>query len=87
MGKRKSVRTRGKVSLSKYFQELKQGDYVAVVRELAMKSNFPKRLQGRTGVVESKRGKAYIIRIKDQNKEKKFLIEPIHLKKIKHLKE
>jgi len=87
MSKRKSVRTRGKVPLSKYFQELKQGDYVAVVRELAMKSNFPKRLQGRTGVVESKRGKAYIIRIKDQNKEKKFLIEPIHLKKIKHLKE
>jgi large subunit ribosomal protein L21e len=87
MSKRKSVRTRGKVSLSKYFQELKQGDYVAVVRELAMKSNFPKRLQGRTGVVESKRGKAYIIKIKDQNKEKKFLIEPIHLKKIKHLKE
>jgi large subunit ribosomal protein L21e len=82
MSKRKPVRTRGKVSLSKYFQELEQGDFVAVVREPAMKSNFPKRLQGRTGVVESKRGKAYIIKIKDQNKEKKFLIEPIHLKKI-----
>jgi ribosomal protein L21E len=40
-------------------------------------------LQGKTGVVESKRGKAYVIRIKDQNKEKRFLIEPIHLKKIK----
>ena len=86
MSKRKPVRTRGKVPLSKYFQELKEGDFVAVVREMAMKSNFPKRLQGRTGTVESRRGKAYIIRIKDQNKEKRFLIEPIHLKKIKHLK-
>ena len=86
MSKRKPVRTRGKVSLSKYFQELKEGDFVAIVREPAMKSNFPKRLQGRTGIVESKRGKAHIIKIKDQNKEKRFLIEPIHLKKIKHPK-
>jgi len=86
MSKRKPIRTRGKIPLSKYFQELKKGDFVAVVEELAMKSNFPKRLQGRTGVVESKRGKAYMIRIKDQNKEKRFLIEPIHLKKIKHPK-
>ena len=86
MSKRKPVRTRGKLPLSKYFQELKEGDFVAVVKEMAVKSNFPKRLQGRTGVVESRRGKAHIIRIKDQNKEKRFLIEPIHLKKIKHLK-
>ena len=86
MSKRKPIRTRGKLPLSKYFQELKEGDYVSVIREASIRSNFPKRLQGRTGVVESKRGKAYIVKIKDQNKEKRFLIEPIHLKKIKHLK-
>jgi len=83
MSKGKSIRTKGKLPLSRYFQELKEGDSVAVVRELSIRSNFPKRLQGRTGVIEDKRGKAYIVRIKDQNKEKKFLIEPIHLKKIK----
>ncbi len=86
MSKKKSVRTRGKLSLSKYFQELKKGESVAIVREASVKNNLPTRLQGRTGVVEGKRGKAYIIRMKDQNKEKKFLVEPIHLKKIKHLK-
>ena len=86
MSKRKPVRTRGKLPLSKYFQELKEGDYVSVIKEASIKSSFPKRLQGRTGIVENKRGKAYIIKIKDQNKEKKFLIEPIHLKKIKHPK-
>ena len=83
MNKRKQVRTRGKLQFSKYFQELKKGDAVAVVRETAVQSSFPIRLQGRTGFVEGQRGKAYIVNIKDQAKEKKFLIEPIHLKKIK----
>ena len=84
MGKKKSVRTRGKLQLSRYFQELKEGDSVAVVKESAVQSSFPERLQGRTGMVEGKKGKSYIVKIKDQRKEKKFLINPIHLKKIKH---
>jgi len=85
MSKRKSIRTRGKLQLSKYFQELNKGDSISVVREPAVQSSFPLRLQGKTGVVESKRGKAYIVKIKDQTKEKQFIIEPIHLKKIKPL--
>ena len=83
MVKRKDVRTRGKLQLSKYFQEFKEGDSIAVIREPSVISNFPKRLQGRTGVVEHKRGKTYMVKIKDQNNEKRFLIQPIHLKKIK----
>ena len=83
MGKKKPVRTRGKLQLSRYFQELKEGDSVAIVEEASVKSHFPKRLQGRTGVVEGKRGRAYLIKVKDLNKEKRFLIAPIHLKKIK----
>ena len=82
MVKRKKIRTRGKLSLSRYFQELKQGDIVAVAREPAVQSAFPERMQGRTGMVEGRRGRTYIVMIKDHNKEKKFLIEPIHLKKI-----
>lgn len=80
---KKKIRTKGKLQLSRYFQELEKGDYVAVIREQSVTSNFPPRLQGRTGVVEDKRGKAYIVKIKEKDKEKKFLIEPIHLKKIK----
>ena len=83
MSKRKKVRTRGKLKLSRYFQELKKGDIVSVVREPSQRSSFPKRLQGRTGLIENKRGKSFIIKIKDQNKEKIFIIEPIHLKKLK----
>ena len=86
MVRKKSIRTRGKLQLSKYFQELEKGDFVSVVREWSIACNFPERLQGRTGVIEGKRGRVCIVKIKDQNKEKLFLIEPIHLKKIKHLK-
>ena len=83
MAKKKNVRMLGKLQLSRYFQELKQGDPVSVVKELSVTSNFPARIQGSTGFVEGKRGRSYIVRIKTQNKEKTFLIEPIHLKKIR----
>ena len=84
MVRKKKIRTRGKLQLSRYFQEFKKGDSVAVVREKSVKSAFPKRIQGRTGKVEDKRGRSYMIKLKEQNKEKKFLIAPIHLKKIKN---
>ncbi len=86
MVQRKNIRERGKVSFSKYFQEFENGESVAVIKEQSLASSFPERLQGRTGVVEGKRGKSVMVKIKDQAKEKQFLIEPIHLKKIKTTK-
>ncbi len=80
---KKPVRGKGKIRLGRYFQNLKAGDRVCIVREAAMPVNFPGRLQGRTGIIEEKRGKAYIVRLNDFNQEKKFIIEPVHLKKIK----
>ena len=85
MVKRKKIRTRGKLQLSKYFQEFKGGDKASIIKERSIASNFPERLQGRTGTIEGKRGRALILKIKDQNKEKTILIEPIHLKKIKQI--
>jgi large subunit ribosomal protein L21e len=86
MTDRKPVRTRGKLQLSRYFQDLKTGDFVAISREPAVQSSFPERFQGITGVVKGRKGKSYMIKIKDGNKEKELLIEPIHLKKIKQIK-
>ena len=83
MVRKKPVRTRGKLQLSRYFQEFKEGDSVAVVAESSLQPRFPKRLQGKTGIIDGKKGKTYIVNINDMNRKKKFLIEPIHLKKIK----
>lgn len=82
---RKSIRTRGKIAFSKYFQKLKDGDSVAVTIERSVLPNFPIRIQGRTGVVSGKRGNSYIVKIKDIKKEKEYIIAPIHLKKIKQI--
>jgi ribosomal protein L21E len=83
MNKRKQLRTRGKLSLSKYFQEFKEGDRVSIVREHAVQPKFPITLQGRSGIVESKRGNSYLVKIRDLNKEKVYIIHPIHLRRLK----
>ena len=80
--KKKTERTRGKISFSRYFQGFKDGDKVSVVKELSVPSNLPDRYQGRTGVIDGKRGRSYIVLIKDNDKPKKFIIQPIHLRKI-----
>ena len=83
MLKRKKVREKGKIKFSKYFQNLELGDKVGVVRDISLITGFPKRIQGNSGTVEGKRGKCYIIKIMDYNQEKRFIIHPVHLKKLK----
>jgi large subunit ribosomal protein L21e len=82
MIQRKNIKSRGKISLSKYFQELKNGEKVAVVREQSSEPKFPIRIQGKTGVVIGKKGESYIISLMDGNERKTFIIGAIHLKKI-----
>ncbi|MBI2047068.1 50S ribosomal protein L21e [Candidatus Pacearchaeota archaeon] len=84
MLKRKNIRERGKLGLSRYFQRFNEGDKVAVKRELSLKAKFPRRIQGRTGIITGERGNSYIVSIMDYKQEKSFIIEPIHLKKIKN---
>lgn len=83
MYRQKSKGTRGKLNLSEYFKELKEGDKVALVRNSAINQIcFHKRMQGRTGEIVSKRGRSYVVKVKDLNMEKTFIIPPIHLKRI-----
>lgn len=82
MLKRKTIRARGKVSFSKFLQPLKAGDRVALIRELSFTAAFPKRWQGKTGVVMKKQGEAYLVEVNDLNMKKHLVVRPIHLKKI-----
>ncbi len=86
MPRRKEMRKKGKFSLMRFFQKFKSGDSVAVARDLSFKFGYPKRIQGRTGKVIEKRGSAYHVEINDYNKAKRYLIKPIHLKKIEGAK-
>ncbi|MEK6935515.1 MAG: 50S ribosomal protein L21e [Nanoarchaeota archaeon] len=79
----KSQREHGKLKLSNYFQEFKDGDRVAVIRELLVQPKFPAKIQGRSGRIVGKRGDSYLVNMKDLNKEKLYIIHPVHLKKLK----
>ncbi len=80
--KKKRVREKGKLRLSHYFQELKQGERVAIKPEVSLQPAVPLRFRGKIGIVEGKRGRAYIIKFKDGNMEKKLILKPIHLVKV-----
>lgn len=84
---RKLNREKGKIRLSRFFQNLKVGDRVAIIKEASIPAGFPSRMQGKTGEIEGKRGKAYIVKLKDYIHIKRYIIEPIHLKRIKENKE
>ena len=81
--KSKNIREKGKMKFSRIFQNLKEGDKVALIRELSLKDSFPARMEGKTGFIEGRRGKAYIVKIRDYNEEKTFIVKPINLKKLK----
>jgi len=82
MLKRKIVRERGKLSLSKLFSDLNVGDKVALVRDLAFKTSFPARMQGKTGIVTEKRGNGFVVDFYDGNKLKRITAKKINLKKL-----
>lgn len=80
---KRHYKQKGKISLSKYFQEFQTGDKV----NLKIESNvdlgrfFP-RFHGLTGTITgSKRGSCYEVLIQDGHKEKKLFVHPIHMKK------
>lgn len=82
MPRPKPSKDKGKLSFTRFFQKFKPGDSVAVVQEMSIPFGYSTRLQGRTGKVIEKRGSAYYVEVKDLNCPKRYLIKPIHLKKI-----
>ncbi|MBD3313159.1 50S ribosomal protein L21e [Candidatus Woesearchaeota archaeon] len=79
---RKGVRNKGKISVTKFFQEFKEGDKVLLKAEPAVQNGmyFP-RFHGKTGRIKSKRGRCYEVLIKDIGKEKMLLVHPVHLQR------
>ena len=81
--RKKHARERGKIKLSQYFQKLETGDKVALKQEKSVQKYFPLRYKGKVGVIKEKRGRAYLVSIKDGRKEKIFIVHPINLVKLK----
>lgn len=88
-GPRKRTRTllkkgvREKTPITKYLQEFEIGSKIVIKPEPSSQKGMPfKRFYGMTGTIIDKRGKSYIIKIRDKRKEKKIIARPEHLKAI-----
>jgi len=77
------VKARERLPITRYLQEFKVGSKVVIKPNPSSHKGMPfKRFFGRTGTVIDKRGKSYIIKIKDGNKGKTIISRPEHLKAI-----
>ena len=77
---RKKVRMKGDLPVSRAIQEFKPGNRVSVVIEPSVQKGQPHpRFHGKTGVVVEKRGRAYLVELKDGNATKKVIARPVHL--------
>jgi len=70
----------GRFSIAEALQEFKTGDKVQVKLNPAVHSGMPHpRFHGKHGMISGARGRAYLVSVKDGNKEKELLARPEHL--------
>ena len=75
---------RKNTGITKYLRKFEPGDMVAIVIDPSS-HNFPHpRYHGRVCKVVGKRGRAYILEMKDGNKIKTFFVTPEHLVKLNY---
>ena len=77
----KRPRERGIPPASRVVQEFGQGDKVMIFIDASVVKGQPHpRYHGRVGTVVERRGKAYVIEIRDGGKTKKIISRPEHLR-------
>jgi len=75
-------REKGKISLSRFFQEFKEGELVDLkISPIVQAGRFFRRFHGMSGVVMGKRGFCYEVKINDCGKEKLLMVHPMHMHK------
>jgi len=72
---------KNKFKPEKFLKEYKAGDKVIINHDSAVQKGLPyPRFKGKLGVVESKRGNAYVVKVKIGKAEKTVITGPEHLK-------
>jgi large subunit ribosomal protein L21e len=80
---REKFRRTGLTPISRYIKQFEIGDRVVIEINSSSQKGLPfKRFQGLSGKVIKKRGRAFIVEIKDGNKTKKVITPAEHLKAI-----
>lgn len=78
----KEKRTRGKISVTRYFQSFNTGDRIYLgVEPAVQKGMYHPNFLGKTGIIKGKRGRCYLVTINDLGKEKTLIVHPVHMKR------
>ena len=81
---KKSIREKGKISITRFYQEFKEGDKVRLIAEPGyQKGMYHPNYHNKSGIILGKQGKCYKAVIKDQKKAKIIVVHPVHLRKEK----
>ena len=77
---RKEPRERGKTGLSKLLHEYKSGDKVIIKVDSGIHKGMPhRRYLGKIGTVIDKRGKSYLIGVRQGEAVKEIIVRPEHI--------
>jgi large subunit ribosomal protein L21e len=77
---RKRVREKG-INLRKFLQDFEVGQRVIIDIEPASQKGMPHpRYQGRSGIVVGRKGRAFLVQIRDGSKVKTLITRPEHLR-------
>lgn len=75
---------RDKVTANQFLEEFKEGERVMIKIEPSSHRGMPNpRFKGKSGEIVGKRGRAYIVKLKDGKKEKSIITLPEHLRRIR----
>ena len=78
---KKDLRERGVLPVTRVIQQFENGQKVHIVCEPSIQKGMPsRRFHGLTGTVIGKRGRAWIVSIRDGNKNKIVISRPQHLR-------
>lgn len=68
-------------SITKFIQEFREDQQVIVLPEPSSQKGMPhSRYRGKVGTIAGKRGRSYIVEIRDGSKTKKVIARPEHLR-------
>jgi large subunit ribosomal protein L21e len=78
---REKFRRTGRVPVNRFIKQFNVGDRIVIDIVSSSLEGMPfKRFQGLSGKIIEKRGRAYLVEIKDGNKLKTVMANPEHLK-------
>ncbi|MAR94270.1 MAG: 50S ribosomal protein L21e [Candidatus Poseidoniaceae archaeon] len=78
---RRRKKERSRLNISRVIHQYEEGDRVAIVLDGGQQMGMPhRRFNGRTGFINKRQGKAWVVAVKDGNMQKTVIARPEHLR-------